>query len=235
MKRSALWLLLTPGVIAVANSCGDGDDSVVPEPANRAPTAIGAVPPIETAATDTVTVDVAGYFADPDGDNLEYSATSSNTAVVTASVAASVVSLVAGIEKGTATVSVTARDPSGLTATQSVAVTVVGKPGFLQVVLDYPESDVGALVLVVHGPTLDSLKAQPNLEAYDVSVPGGIAVFIAGDIPESDPILTFWTEDFTESGNYAGSVPQAAGKDYDQRNVTGAAVRVVPGLGLDHP
>ena len=227
MKRSALWLLLTVCVIAMAYSCGDGQDAVVPERANRAPTTVGAIPALETAATDTATVDVAGYFTDPDGDALTYAVSSSNTALVTASVTASVVSVIAGVEKGTATVSVTARDPRGLTATQSIAVTVVGKSGFLQVVLDYAEPDVGAVVLIVEGPVLDSLKAQPDLEAYDIAVPGGVAVFLAGDLPQSGPILTFWTEDFTESGSYSASVAQAAGKDYDQRSVAGAATRVV--------
>ncbi len=228
MKRYAGWLLLTVCVIAMSYSCGDGDAAVVPEPPNRAPAAAGAIPPLETAATDTATVDVAGYFTDPDGDVLTYAASSSDRAVVTASVAASVVSLIAGTEKGVATVTVTARDPGGLTAAQSIAVTVVGKPGFLQVVLDYPEPNVGALVLFVEGPALDSLRAPPPLEAYDVALPSGVAVFVAGDIPQSGAILTFWTEDFTESDSYAASVTQGVGRDYDQLSVDGAVARVVP-------
>lgn len=227
MKRFASGLILTTLVIAVAYSCGDGEDAVVPEPANRAPTPLGTIPGLEAAATDTAIVEVSGYFTDPDGHPLEYSASSSNTAVVGASVAANIVSLVAGIEKGGAAVTVTARDPGGLTATQSLQVTVVGKPGFLQVVLDYPERDVGALVLVVEGPALDSVAAGPDLDGYHVAVPGGLAAFIAGEIPQSGPILTFWSEDFTEARSYAASVKQAAGKDYEQRPVAGADALVV--------
>lgn len=229
MKGSARWRLLTIGVVALANSCGDGEGTVIPEPeaVNRAPTPQGSISPLEAAATDRVTVDVSGYFADPDGDALTYAVSSSDTAVVTASVAASVVSLVAGIVKGTAAVTVTARDPGGLTASQNIAVTVVGKPGFLRVVLDYPERDVGAVVLVVEGPSLDSLAAGPNLDAYHAVVPGGAMAFIAGAIPRSGPILTFWSEDFTELRSYTVSVTQAAGKGYEQRPVAEAAARVV--------
>lgn len=227
MKRSVYWLLLTACLVVVIYSCGEGEQSVMPEPANRAPTALGAIPPQEPAATDTVRVDVSGYFTDPDGDRLEYSVSSSNTAVVAASVAGSVVSLVAGIEKGAATVSVTARDPGGLTVTQGIAITVVGKPGILRVVLEYAERDVGALVLVVEGPSLDSLEAGPRLDAYQISVPGGAMVFVAGDVPQSGPVLTFWSEDVTEYRSYAASVEQAAGKEYEQRPVAGAIARVM--------
>lgn len=128
-------------------------------------------------------VDVSSHFSDPDGDALAYSVSSSHTSLVKASVAAGVVSIVTRIRKGSATVTVTARDPGGLAATQSIPVTDVDKSGFLQVVLDYPERDIGALVLVVQGPSLDSVTAGAHLDAFHLTVPGGAAVFIAGDVP----------------------------------------------------
>ena len=141
MRR--VWLLLLAiSVAAVAYSCGDGDPGVVPEPANQAPVPVGAIPSQEVPATDTANVELSAYFNDPDGDRLIYSASTSNAAVVTASVSASTLSMVA-TGKGTALVTVTARDPGGLTATQNVDVTVIGKPGFLQVVLQHPEPDIG--------------------------------------------------------------------------------------------
>ena len=68
-------------------------------------------------------MDVAPYFVDPNGDPLTYSAASSNAAVVTTSVSGSTVVLTP-VSAGAATTTVTARDLGGLTATQSVAVTV---------------------------------------------------------------------------------------------------------------
>ena len=63
------------------------------------------------------------YFADPDGEVLSYSATSSDTAVASIAVTADQLA-VTGVSLGTATVSVTATDVGGLSATASMDVTV---------------------------------------------------------------------------------------------------------------
>ena len=90
---------------------------------NRAPAAVDTIPGQSVFVGDTASVDVAANFDDPDGDALTYSVESSDTTAVAASVAGSVVSLTA-ITQGMSTVTVTARDPDGLTAEQDIAVTV---------------------------------------------------------------------------------------------------------------
>lgn len=90
---------------------------------NRAPEAVGAIADREIQAGSSAEVDVSAYFADPDGDALEYSARSSDTTRVRASVLGRLVTL-HGVAGGTATVTVTARDPGGLSARQSFVVTV---------------------------------------------------------------------------------------------------------------
>ncbi len=90
---------------------------------NQAPVAVDAVPAQSIFVGDTASVDVSAYFNDPDGDALSYSVANSDATVVSASVAGSVVSLTA-ITQGMSTVTVTARDPDGLSAEQSIAVTV---------------------------------------------------------------------------------------------------------------
>ena len=90
---------------------------------NRAPRAVGTIPDRVATVGGTVSVDVSTYFTDPDNDDLEYSATSSNTSVATVGTSGTVVT-VAGEAVGTATITVTARDPSGRTATQRFTVTV---------------------------------------------------------------------------------------------------------------
>ena len=119
-------------VVAVAGlaACGDsGAGPPSPEPpANRAPQARGSIP--EQALKlggSAATVDVADNFADPDGDALTYAVSSSDDGVAAASVSGSVVT-VRPVGLGTATASVTARDPGGLTAALSFRVRVTGWP-----------------------------------------------------------------------------------------------------------
>ena len=92
-------------------------------PGNSAPEALGTIADLEVAVDSTATVDVAGRFMDPDGDSLRYTAVSSDPSRASVAVAGSRVT-VTGVAAGSATVTVTATDPEGLSATQSFRVTV---------------------------------------------------------------------------------------------------------------
>ena len=70
-----------------------------------------------------VNLDLDDHFTDPDGDVLEFTATSDSTSVVSVRVSGSNLRL-SPRREGTATVEVEARDPAGLTASQSFDVTV---------------------------------------------------------------------------------------------------------------
>ena len=76
-------------------------------------------------ADDPVTLDVAPYFSDPDGDSLTYSASSGDPEVAMVSVSASTLTITAA-KPGQVDISVSARDPQGATATHHVSVTVAG-------------------------------------------------------------------------------------------------------------
>ena len=125
----AVVLVLTLGSLA----CGDGTRSPVapsPAPTNRAPTTSGQIPaqtiPAETLAQgESVRLDVAQYFSDPEGDPLTYEATSTDIEIATVGVSESVVSLNA-IQPGRVTISVSARDPGGRITTLTFALTVEG-------------------------------------------------------------------------------------------------------------
>ena len=85
-----------------------------PGPTEQAPVAVGTISDITlTVAGDPATVDVAGYFNDPDGQTLTYSAQSSARTVATVSVAGSRVTVTA-VAQGTATITVTATDADNL-------------------------------------------------------------------------------------------------------------------------
>ena len=100
-----------------------------PPGGNRAPEAVGAIPAQTlTAGGSARSVNAAGYFRDPDGDALSYTVRSTRSSVVAATVSGSTVTLTPR-SQGSATVTVTARDPEGLTATQHIAVTVEARVG----------------------------------------------------------------------------------------------------------
>ena len=95
---------------------------------NRAPTAVGTIPPVTlTAGASAANVNVASNFRDPDDDTLSYTALSFNTGVATVNASGAVV-IITPVAAGTATVTVTARDPNGLTAAQTIVVVVSSAP-----------------------------------------------------------------------------------------------------------
>ena len=96
---------------------------------NRAPTAVGTIDPvILTAGASPANVNVSSNFRDPDSDTLTYTAVSSDyRSKATVSVFSSIVTITP-VAEGTSTVTVTARDPNGLTATQTIAVLVTAAP-----------------------------------------------------------------------------------------------------------
>ena len=104
-------------------ACGQGESATVPTDDNQAPVAVGSIPAQTVTAGEVVSLDVTSYFSDPDGDALTYAATTSSPAIASPTVSGSTLTI-AGVSDGTATVTVTARDPGGLTATQDVSVTV---------------------------------------------------------------------------------------------------------------
>ncbi|MCE2398561.1 MAG: Ig-like domain-containing protein [Gemmatimonadetes bacterium] len=90
---------------------------------NRGPIVSNPIPDAEAHVGDAVEVELSGHFADPDGDELSYTATSSDDEVATATASGASLT-VAGVGQGTATVTVTATDPGGLSVEQGFTVTV---------------------------------------------------------------------------------------------------------------
>ena len=76
-----------------------------------------------TEGGDAVTIDVTGNFSDANGDELTYTAESSDASVATVSVDGSMAP-VAPVGAGTATITVTAQDPAGASAQQNFSADV---------------------------------------------------------------------------------------------------------------
>ena len=97
--------------------------------ANRAPSAVGALPDRTLQPDSTLDVDVTLAFADPDQDPLAFAASSSAPSVVAVRATGARVTLTAAA-LGTAAIRVTATDPAGLSAVQSFTATVTRTPPF---------------------------------------------------------------------------------------------------------
>ena len=123
---------IAPGSATVTLTARDpgglqGQQSFTVTVPNRAPQPRGTPPNISVRVGAIATVDMAEYFTDPDGETLTYTASPSDPEVAGVSVTGSVVTVTA-LAKGSATVTVTARDPGGLSAMQSFRFAVPNRP-----------------------------------------------------------------------------------------------------------
>ena len=123
---------VSPGTATITVTATDLDmmtgelnfDVLVP---NRPPELRGELPSARMhPGGPPVRLVLSEYFADPDGQELTYGATSSDTAVASVALLADTLA-VAGGSDGEATVTVTATDPGGLSATARMEV-LVGRP-----------------------------------------------------------------------------------------------------------
>ena len=124
----------TISVTATYNNATATQSFSVKVVSNYAPIAVGTISNITIAQAWNEQLGVSGYFSDPDGNTLTYSASSSDDTVAGAGMSTTNNSTleVFGNGLGTATITVTATDPSNATATQTFSVTVI--PQFADVV-----------------------------------------------------------------------------------------------------
>ncbi|MCY4143227.1 MAG: Ig-like domain-containing protein [Gammaproteobacteria bacterium] len=101
------------------------------DPANDAPTLSGTLDNTEVTVGESTTVSLAGVFTDPDGDTLSYAATTSDEMIATVSVTG-IDLTIEGKSAGIATITVTATDPGGLSATGTFSVDVETAPMLVQ-------------------------------------------------------------------------------------------------------
>jgi len=120
---------VSPGEAVVTVTATDEDgmtgelDFQVTVP-NRPPAVLDAIPDAVLVPGRARTWDLTPYFEEPDGQELEYSAASSDSGVVAVNVTGSMLEA-AGVTEGTATVTVTATDAMGLSTTLEFGVEVM--------------------------------------------------------------------------------------------------------------
>ena len=173
--------------VAWAAACGGDGGTTEPPPApqpNRPPVASGSIPAQTMTAGESVTVSVGGLFSDPDGDALTFTAISSNAGV--ASVALSGTDLtITAVAAGSATVTVTARDPAGLSTAASANVTVMEPnrapvpqvpvaPALTAIVGDTLNIDVSPFFTDPDGDALTYTATSANASVATVTVAGSV-------------------------------------------------------------
>ena len=162
---------------AVAMATCEGDIST-PHDRNASPRLTTPIP--HQVVSDSVVLDLSAHFTDPDGDAISFTAMSSNTAVVRAELAGAAATLIA-VVKGSATMTVTATDPDGATATHGFGVTVPNRAPRVVVAIPDVEALTGDQVVIrVAGYFTD--PDQDSLTFGAETTEAGVAtVGIAGD------------------------------------------------------
>ena len=148
---------------------------------NRPPAAVGTIADIDVQVDATRTVDVAQYFAEPDGEALVYDAASSNGQMATVSVSGSAVA-VRAVAKGTVTVTVTASDPGGLTAEQAFQVTVPNRAPVTVGTIDDIEVQVDSSAVVDVAAHFDDPDGDALTYSAMSSSPANARVSVAGSV-----------------------------------------------------
>ena len=201
---------------------------------NRTPEAVGTLGPVTIKVGEpAVIVEVGGAFRDPDGDALSYTASSSASQVATARAVGARVT-VTGAGEGTAAIVVTARDPGGLSATQSFSVTVERRnepPVAVGALPDRRLSVDGRLDVEVSGafedPDGDALSYTASSSASQVAtaraVGARVTVSGAGEgtaaivVTGRDPGGLSATQSFSVTVERANEPPESVGTLSDVR------------------
>ena len=183
---------------------------VTVEVPNRAPEIADTIPDQMLMVGDTVRLDPADYFSDPDGDDLTYEAVSSDTDVVTALIDADGMVEIGAQAGGGTVVTVQAKDPEGLSAEQQVNVMVTAPPPTVADTIPTHDMLVDSMVPLDVSPYFagDGLvyTATSSDEMVAVATVDGSVVTTTGTGAMEDTISTAML--MVTATNAAGSVAQ---------------------------
>ena len=235
MSRFRPIHLAALAAISLTASCGGdggtGPPPPPPQPTNQAPQAVGSLGTVTIPLRGNTTVDVSSNFRDPDGDQLTYSATSSDPGIAGGQADGPNVN-VTGVAPGTATITVTARDPGGLTATQQLGVTVNGPPMLTDSIPDQilDEGATATLNLADHFSDPDGDELTYESETSDaavatVSVEGATAMIVG--VAAGSATITVTARD-----EFGQEATQEVGVTVDEANQSPQATDPVPAQAL---
>ena len=161
--------------VTVTASDPDGlsvSDTFEVEVENAAPMMVGTLDDQVVTRGEPLTFSISGVFMDPDGDPLTNTAGSADSSIATATVSGESVTL-DGHAPGTTTITITASDPDGLSASGSFSVRVETIPEAVGTIAD--------ITIQIGGPSVDMNIAQyfedddGDTLSYVVAVTGNAA------------------------------------------------------------
>ena len=241
------------GIVTITVTATDTSDlfasqtfSVAIGSENRPPVAVGTIPDQSLAVGGAaVSVDVSGYFNDPDGDALSYAFSSSDTNKLNASITGSTL-LFTGVDEGSITITVTATDTSDLFASQIFSVAVssqtnrtpltvgtipdqtvnIGGASVSVDVSDYfsdPDSDTLSYAFEFS----DSSKMNASVTGSTVLFTGVVAGTVTVTVTATDTGDLTATQTFTLTVNAQNQVPTTIGTIPNQTVTVGDSATTV--------
>ena len=184
--------------------------TIMPPIGNRTPVAAQTFTDITISLEDGgpdrwASGDLGTNFSDPDDDQLNYSVGSSNESVAGAVISEpGPIVIVQAQGGGAATITITARDPGGLTATQSFRVTVNDRP-------DHSNTPAGATTIALSESFQGQIDSPNDVDYFRlrVDVPGTLTIRTTGN---ADPDIAVFDGAGNEvpgvSGSWIGSITQ---------------------------
>ena len=202
--------------------------TVTVEPGNRAPVAVGEIPPLDLDEGEEFTAPIDQFFSDPDGDTLAYTAAVSDTTVLTASISGTMITVVA-LAEGMATITIAATDPGGLSATQTAAITVmrVNRGPTLTDTIPHQDLAVGDTVALdisntftdPDGDTLGFMVETDDTAVATVSLDGSMVTLVAVGpgsafitVTATDPDGASAAQTFAANVTQGNRAPRAVGE-----------------------
>ena len=192
-------------------SGGGGDQMMIMPPTdNRTPVVVQTFTDITITLEDGgperwLSGDLGAHFSDPDDDHLSYSVGSSNESVAGAVISEPGPIVIVQAQGGGATITITARDPGGLTATQSFGVTVNDRP-------DHSDTPAAATAIALSQSVPGRIDSPSDVDYFRlrVNAPGTLTIGTTGT---ADPDIAVYDAEGIEvpgvTGSWIGTITQA--------------------------
>ena len=199
---------------------------------NRAPTAVGTIPDQKLKlGGSAVSLSLSQYFNDADGDTLTYTTTAANLSIVLPHDGALGTMDLNASAVGSTSITITARDPAGLTGTQTFTASVYDGPETVGTISDTTLETGGNTYVVdlstyfdaIDTSTLTYTVISSNTSFATVSLSGTtltVTSVAAGTVTvtatATDPDGLSATQTFTATVNQANRPPVTVGTIPDQ-------------------
>ena len=196
-------------VLGLLLACGTD-----PEPVNEGPETIGQIPDQEVYPAERFQVNLTAFFHDPEGDALKYTASIADPDLFTIGIAAASLTGIANRKRGATTVTATATDPQGESASLDFMATVLNRAPTVRASIPDVELYVDSSTSVdlsnhFTDPDMDTLvyEAASDNSVVDIDLQDAMLTLTAADTGVAKITITATDEgDDTISSSFSTSV-----------------------------